>query len=589
MLDLGTLRLGIKVDGDEAKAQLNEVGGAVTESEGKTASLMSTAKKMIKAFAAAWAVKELAKLGKAALDAYADFEQLEGGVQKIFGDDASAIVMKNAENAYKTAGISANKYMDQVTSFSASLIQSLDGDTVAAAKVADMAIQDMSDNANTFGTDIASIQNAYQGFAKQNYTMLDNLKLGYGGTKTEMERLLADAEELTGTHYDINNLNDVYEAIHAIQVETGVAGTTAKEAEKTISGSVNMMKASWENLLTSLGGGGAGLEDAINRLLESIGTVAKNIAPVALTIVKALGQAFVDAVPKVVGTLGDFMSKIADQIGKAGGKEFGTKAADLVMKLVEGLIKNVPKLVVGAAKLMLALGKALIQAAGTLIQAGKEAIDKFISGFLDAHPKIAAAVKAIGKVFDVVMTPVKLIIEAVTSAWKALMGQKGKKKFSVDAPFATAITSITDVYNKWKDVLGQIASKTFKVLKEGFVSVLDSMKSIYEKWKDILNQKSTKTYTVTQNGRVPGAQQRIGIREIPYDGYVATLHKGETVLTAAETNRYKEMLNAGGTTYNGGNLTVNVYGSDGMSVTQLASAVEKKIIESQKRRTLAWQ
>lgn len=180
MLDLGTLRLGIKVEGDEAKAELNKVGGAVTDDEKKTASLATTAKNMIKAFAAAWAVKELVKLGKAALDAYADFEQLQGGVEKIFGDKAADKVMKNAERAYKTAGISANEYMEQVTSFSASLIQSLDGDTVKAAEVADMAIQDMADNANTFGTDIASIQNAYQGFAKQNYTMLDNLS-EFGG------------------------------------------------------------------------------------------------------------------------------------------------------------------------------------------------------------------------------------------------------------------------------------------------------------------------------------------------------------------------------------------------------------------------
>jgi hypothetical protein len=230
MLDLGTLRLGIKVDSDEAKSQLNEVGAAVEEDGKKTDSLAMKAKSMIKAFVAAYAIKELVKLGKAALDAYAQFEQLEGGVKKIFGDDASEQVMKNAERAYQTAGISANKYMEQVTSFSASLIQSLDGDTAKAAQVADMAIQDMADNANTFGTSMESIQNAYQGFAKQNYTMLDNLKLGYGGTKEEMERLLEDAEKLSGVEYDISNLNDVYEAIHVVQQEMNINGTTAREA-----------------------------------------------------------------------------------------------------------------------------------------------------------------------------------------------------------------------------------------------------------------------------------------------------------------------------------------------------------------------
>ena len=180
MLDLGTLQLGIKVNGDEAKSQLNQLSGEVESTGSKTDTLASKAKTMIKAFIAAHAIKELAKLGKAALDAYAQFEQLEGGVNKIFGKEAAETVMKNANNAYKTAGMSANQYMETVTNFSASLIQSMGGNTEAAAKVADMAIRDMSDNANTFGTNMQSIQDAYQGFAKQNYTMLDNLS-EFGG------------------------------------------------------------------------------------------------------------------------------------------------------------------------------------------------------------------------------------------------------------------------------------------------------------------------------------------------------------------------------------------------------------------------
>ena len=590
MLDLGTLRLGIKVDTNEAKSELNKVGGEVEGTKGKVADLASKAKTMIKAFVAAYAVKELVKLGKAALDAYAKYEQLEGGVQKLFGEEASKDVMKYADRAYKTAGISANQYMEQVTSFSASLIQSLDGDTVKAAKVADMAVQDMADNANVFGSDIQSIQNAYQGFAKQNYTMLDNLKLGYGGTKTEMERLLKDAEELTGVHYDINNLDDVYEAIHAIQVETGIAGTTSKEAASTIEGSMNMAKASWENLLTAIGGG-KGVTKAMDNFLESIGTVAKNVAPVALRIVQSLVTALVDAVPKVIGQTGEFLSRLADQIGKGGDTKLFQTAGQLITKLVKGLIENYPKLVIGALQLVTALAKAIIQAAGQLVQAGAEAMKKFVEGFLDAHPRIANAVKTLGKVFNAVMKPVKTVIDAVTKAWKTLMGQKSSKKFTVSAPFSKAIDSIKDVFNKWKDVLGQKASKTFSVLKSGFEGVLSSMKSIYDRWKNILAQKASKTFTVTNRtqGSATPPGQRIGLREVPYDGYAATLHKGETVLTAAETNRYKEMLNSGTKTYNGGDVTVNVYGSDNMSVTELASAVEKRLINMQKRRTLAWQ
>lgn len=586
MLDLGTLRLGIKVDGDEAKAQLNKVGGEVTGTESKTKSLMASAKSMIKAFAAAWAVKELVKLGKAALDAYANYEQLSGGVDKLFGEEASAKVKQYADRAYQTAGISANEYMEQVTSFSASLIQSLDGDTVKAAEVADMAIQDMADNANTFGTDIASIQNAYQGFAKGNFTMLDNLKLGFSGSKEGMQELLDKAGEITGKEYDISNLSDIYEAIHVMQEELNIAGTTSKEAATTIQGSTQMMKASWDNLLISMGSG-EGVTDAVNNFLESLSTMAKNIAPVALEIVKSLATALVEAVPKVIGQIGDFLSSLADQIGKGGDSNFLATAGNLVLKLVKGLITNVPKLVVGAVRLIVALGQALIQNAGELVKAGAEALKKFIEGFLDDHPKIAEAVETIGNIFDTVMKPVKKVIEAVTNAWKKLMGQKKEKKFSVSAPFSSAISSITDVFGKWKDVLGQTGKKTFEVAKKGFDTVIDSMKSVWGWWKDILGQDSSKTFTV--ESRRTGPQQRIGLREVPYDGYWASLHKGETVLTAAETNRYKEMLNSGGNTYNGGAVTVNVYGSDGMSVSQLASAVEQKLIQMQKRRTLAWQ
>ena len=174
------------------------------------------------------------KLGKEVIAAYADYEQLVGGVDTLF-KDSSQEIQRYAANAYKTAGLSANEYMETVTGFSASLIQSLGGDTEKAAKYADMAITDMSDNANKMGTDMSSIQNAYQGFAKQNYTMLDNLKLGYGGTKQEMERLLADAEKISGVKYDISSYADVVEAIHVMQESMDIAGTTAKEAEATIS------------------------------------------------------------------------------------------------------------------------------------------------------------------------------------------------------------------------------------------------------------------------------------------------------------------------------------------------------------------
>ena len=203
------------------------------------------------------AATAIGTIGTKAIQAYADYEQLVGGVETLFKDSQDK-VMEYANNAYKTAGLSANEYMETVTSFSASLLQSLDGDTSASAEKANLALTDMSDNANKMGTDMTSIQNAYQGFAKANYTMLDNLKLGYGGTQAEMQRLLEDAEKISGIKYDISSYADIVDAIHVVQTEMGITGTTAKEAASTIQGSFGMVKAAWQNLVTGLADPGSG-------------------------------------------------------------------------------------------------------------------------------------------------------------------------------------------------------------------------------------------------------------------------------------------------------------------------------------------
>lgn len=591
MLDLGTLRLGIKVDSDSAKSELNKVGGEVEGTGSKVAGLAEKAKTMIKAFAAAWAVKEIMKIGKAALDAYAQFEQLEGGVKKIFGEEASKDVMKYAERAYKTAGMSANQYMEQVTSFSASLINSLDGDTVKAAKIADMAMQDMSDNANVFGTDMASITNAYQGFSRGNFTMLDNLKLGFAGSKEGMQQLLDKAEEITKKKYDISNLSDIYEAIHAVQDEMNITGTTTREAASTVEGSVNMMKASWENLLTNMGRG-KGVEKAVSEFLASIGSVAKNIGPVALNIAKSLVVALAKAFPQLIGQVGTMMSSLADSITKAGGTKFGAAALKLVVELGKALAANAPKLAEGALKLIVALADALFAAAGELMRAGVEAMRQFIQGFLQANPQIVNAVNKLKSAFNTAMQPIIKIINLVRDTWRKLMGEKATKSFTVNAPFSDAIDKIKSVYDKWKDVLGQKAKKTFEVAKKGFGGVLDAMKDVYNKWKDILAQAAKKTFTTEYKTEGKAPKKRIGLREVPYDGYMAELHKGETVLTAAETNLYRDFLNAseGRTSSGGGDtISINVYGTSGMKVEDLAAAVEQRLIQVQKRRSLAWQ
>ena len=288
----GSIILSTKVDTKGIRQDLN--------------SMVKTASKAFLAVGAAAATASVA-ITKMAVSAYADYEQLVGGVETLFKDSAGKVV-EYANQAFATAGVSANEYMSIVTSFSASLLQSLGGDTEAAADIANQALIDMSDNANKMGTSMEAIQNAYQGFAKQNYTMLDNLKLGYGGTKTEMERLLSDAQALTGVKYDISNLADVYNAIHAIQENLGIAGTTALEAEKTISGSANAMKASWQNVLTAIAGGGD-LDRAINNLVYSIQKYFENIVPVVERSLVGIGALIQNVTPMLIQSIAKSLIK----------------------------------------------------------------------------------------------------------------------------------------------------------------------------------------------------------------------------------------------------------------------------------------
>ena len=274
---------------------------------------------------------------KMATDAYADYEQLTGGAETLFKSSADR-VKAYAEDAFYTVGMSANAYMETVTSFSASLISSLGGDTEKAADVANMALVDMSDNANKMGTALESVKTAYQGFAKQNYTMLDNLKLGYGGTKTEMERLLKDAQALTGVKYDISNLADVYTAIHVIQENLGIAGTTAKEAEKTISGSANMTKAAWENVLSAIAGGGD-LDKAINNLVYSISKYFENIVPVVERSLSGIGELIRRIAPQLVQTVAKALIQAIPSLLEA--------VYQMVLGLAEGIYRGVAALFSG--------------------------------------------------------------------------------------------------------------------------------------------------------------------------------------------------------------------------------------------------
>lgn len=383
----------------------DEASENVETLSGKFKNGLATAAK-VGAAAVGAAATGIAVLTKNALNNYAEYEQMVGGVDTLF-KDSSAKVQEYAANAYKTAGLSANEYMDTVTSFSASLLQSLGGDTEAAADMANVAITDMSDNANKMGTDMASIQNAYQGFAKQNYTMLDNLKLGYGGTKEEMQRLIDDANALNAaqgkyTNYSIESYADIVSAIHDVQVEMGIYGTTADEASTTIQGSVSSMKAAWSNLLTGIADDNADFKTLIEQFVDSLVTVGENIIPRINIIIQGLTQLITEASQTIIPLAVQILLENLPSIVAAG--------MDLIIALVSGildnidmlidcvlemvdvivdkLIDNLPKLIDGGIRLIAALANGLIRAIPNLVSKIPQIISSIVKGLISGIPAI---------------------------------------------------------------------------------------------------------------------------------------------------------------------------------------------------------
>lgn len=368
-------------DLNNTKKQLNDlehgvddVGDAMDDAGEKTLSLGDILKANLLSDAIMAGIKAVASgiksLVSGAVESYGEYEQLVGGVETLFGTSAQK-VQDYASSAYKTAGLSANEYMETVTSFSASLLQSMGNDTEAAAEKANLAITDMSDNANKMGTDMSSIQNAYQGFAKQNYTMLDNLKLGYGGTKEEMERLIADANALNAaqgnyTNYSIESYADIVDAIHTVQTEMGITGTTAKEASTTIEGSINAMKSAYANFVTGLGDQNADIGALTEQLIESAGTVAENVLPVIENVVESIVKAVQEQGPEMISKFVAYATEKLPDVLKLG--------LQLVLSLVKGLAQNLPQLVQGTLKMVDTIVKAFVDSLPDIIEVGRDIV-----------------------------------------------------------------------------------------------------------------------------------------------------------------------------------------------------------------------
>lgn len=475
-MDLLDLLVKIGVD-DQASAKVDEVAGGIGSKLGAAA---GKAASLVAAGVAAVATGTAAVAGMS-MKAYAAYEQNVGGIQKIFGnmgksledyaamtgqsveqcsgkwqqlEQAQTTVLKNADEAYRTAGMSANQYMEQVTGFSAALVSSLGGDTVKAAEYANTAMVDMSDNANTFGTAMDDLQNAYQGFAKQNYTMLDNLKLGYGGTKEEMQRLISDAHAVNDAVDESSlSFDNIVLAIHTMQEQMQIAGTTSREAASTIEGSCSMARAAWENWLTELGKDDADMEKLTSELVDSVATAASNIVPRLATIVSTAVEQLPGVVTKLAPVVGEAFAQIADsaltalsgamdgigevgaQVGPvlydgivSGAEWLSTSAADIMTQFGGYLSENVGILAEGAANLIVWLAQGIADSLPTLIEQAPVIVQNLANAINDNAPTILAAgvqaivTLAVGIVqaIPTLIANIPAIFQAFLAVWSAL-------------------------------------------------------------------------------------------------------------------------------------------------------------------------
>lgn len=368
-MNLLDLFVKISVDDGDVNKGFSETSSKAETLAGKLKGGLATAAKVGGAAIAAAGAAAVA-ITKQAVESYGEYEQLVGGVETLFKTSADT-VMQYAANAYQTAGMSANKYMTTVTAFSASLLQSMGGDTDAAAEKANLAITDMSDNANKMGSSMESIQNAYSGFAKQNYTMLDNLKLGYGGTKEEMQRLIDDANALNAaqgnyTNYTIDSYADIVDAIHTVQTEMGITGTTQLEASTTIQGSIASMKAAYDNFITGLGDENADMAELITNLLGSTVTVAENLLPVVERILENIGVVVQEKGPEMIEKFVGYAVEKLPQVIELG--------LQMVIALVKGLAQNIPQLVTGVLDMAATIIKTLVDSIPDVIEVGKDIV-----------------------------------------------------------------------------------------------------------------------------------------------------------------------------------------------------------------------
>ena len=527
----------------------------------------------IKAMASA--IKEaaaaLVDLGKQSIMGFAEQEQLIGGVDTLF-KESSAKVQQYANDAYKTAGLSANQYMETVTSFSASLLQSMGGDTQAAAEKANRAITDMSDNANKMGTDMTSIQNAYQGFAKANYTMLDNLKLGYGGTKEEMQRLLADAEKISGVKYDLSSYADIVDAIHVVQTEMGITGTTAKEAATTIDGSANSMKSAWSNLLTGMSNENLDLDKLVQNVVDSVNTFADNLIPrlqimlprfaeglnkLVAGLIPYVGPALELLLPSLLQGIGSLVSGIVQALPAAVEAitavipmlveqltillpQIISAGVEIIAALASGIGDNLPTLIPALGDAIITITEVLLDHIDLLIIAAGQLIAGLAQGLIEAIPRL------IGRLPEIISAIVKGLLKGL-----AAIGEVGSQL--VHGLFNGISNAATWLYEKVKGWASSVV---------GWIKDFFGIHSPSKVFADEVGKFIPPGITLGVEQAMPRAMRDMG----------------------AQLSALSAIPMPGSTTTNLGGVNIVVYGAQGQDVSELADIVMARMQTAVERR-----
>lgn len=422
------VRVKISADNKEAVNSLDDLSskaeGLETGGLGKLASMGKLAFGAVAAGAAA-AGSALVAIGSDALDAYANYEQLTGGMKKLFGD-AYSDIMDNANQAFETVGMSANQYMDTVGNFSAALISDLGGNTAEAAEVADMAMKSIADNANMFGTNMEDVAQVYKNLSKEQYMTLDNLKLGYGGTKQGMEELIADANEYAKAQglagdLTIDSFADQVKAIELIQQKMSISGTTAEEAGKTIQGSMNMAKAAWENLLTGIADPDADVGLLVQNFMSSVSTVLQNVMPVVAQIAQGMVQAIPQFIPQIAAAgqqlLGGILQGVATVL-----PTLTTTFGGMITSLIQQLPTKIPELLAAASQFFLGFSQSMLEFQPTLIQGLFDLLTSFLTGIINSAPTLfSTALTYFGMIVESLATAVPSIISGLASLLVSLV------------------------------------------------------------------------------------------------------------------------------------------------------------------------